>query len=320
MWAAQIPSMKASDIAIECASTVRDQELKERVLKELPQLEVNSEQYRMHGEEGSLWATSHADYPVHTVTAEEFVWLYEQRLVGITSPARHFYDELLASAQLQRCPYCNQNTPTTLDHFLPKAVYATLAIDPWNLVPCCTACNGQMMAHVAATAAEAMFHPYFESVDDGWLTADIVRSETIAAIFYVQAPTHWPDLLVKRVRSTFEMLKLGRAYSAFSAGAIAELIPMVHRVYGEGRHEAVRRYLLDESASIADVVANSWRSVLLKGLADSEWFCKGGFLDTADGLRGASSSVRSSHRVDDSRRTRSQPAGDSGGHPMLTQG
>lgn len=39
------------------------------------------------------------------------------------------------------CPYCQIGPSTTLDHIVPKEEKPAFSIHPWNLIPCCSACN-----------------------------------------------------------------------------------------------------------------------------------------------------------------------------------
>ena len=40
------------------------------------------------------------------------------------------------------CPYCTIGEYKTMDHFLPKENYAAHSVNPSNLIPCCSICNG----------------------------------------------------------------------------------------------------------------------------------------------------------------------------------
>ena len=41
-----------------------------------------------------------------------------------------------------KCPYCVLSEPSTIEHILPKDTYPEYAIHMYNLIPCCSTCNG----------------------------------------------------------------------------------------------------------------------------------------------------------------------------------
>lgn len=81
------------------------------------------------------------------------------------------------SLDLKACPYCNQveflcntviaeddrqNTikDSELDHFYPKSRVPYLAVSLFNLVPCCSTCNGGNGKHTSDTYAEKLVNPF----------------------------------------------------------------------------------------------------------------------------------------------------------------
>ena len=41
-----------------------------------------------------------------------------------------------------KCPYCTLSEPNTIEHILPKEKYPEFAVHLYNLIPCCSKCNG----------------------------------------------------------------------------------------------------------------------------------------------------------------------------------
>jgi hypothetical protein len=60
------------------------------------------------------------------------------------------------------CSMCGGATPTTVDHFLPKAQFNEYSIFSLNLVPAC-GCN-PMRSNVLGVNGEKLLHPYFDDV------------------------------------------------------------------------------------------------------------------------------------------------------------
>ncbi len=60
------------------------------------------------------------------------------------------------------CPMCGGTNVTTLDHILPKSIYAEFAVFSYNLVPSCQPCNSRRLQQGAISNQPAFIHPYFD--------------------------------------------------------------------------------------------------------------------------------------------------------------
>ncbi len=68
------------------------------------------------------------------------------------------------------CPYCNRSyiftssksgTRPQYDHYFPKSKYPYLALSMYNLIPCCSICNG--LKHDVDTHQTPIIYPYKDS-------------------------------------------------------------------------------------------------------------------------------------------------------------
>lgn len=75
-------------------------------------------------------------------------------------------DKIILLAHNGRCPYCGQQIVKTLDHYLPKTLYPTYAITPYNLVPSCDACNKIKMTESFDSYEQQTIHPYYDDFTD----------------------------------------------------------------------------------------------------------------------------------------------------------
>nr|WP_140895053.1 HNH endonuclease [Pseudomonas caspiana] len=81
-----------------------------------------------------------------------------------TSPpiALDFISELRSSIK-GACPVCGRDALGTLDHYLPKSIYAEFAFYSKNLLPCCDRCNNKRNDTVRGDlAGERPIHPYYD--------------------------------------------------------------------------------------------------------------------------------------------------------------
>ncbi len=93
-------------------------------------------------------------------------------------------DDIQDDLGLTACPYCNRNfikiikvtnrhnieesgPKGQLDHFFPRSLYPYLAICKYNLVPCCSTCNGPNGKHNKDTRAKMVVSPYELNDADG---------------------------------------------------------------------------------------------------------------------------------------------------------
>lgn len=212
------------------------------------------------------------------VTTQEMVALYDRRFAPEGSPGRFIYDAIRSAPRFARCPLCGHGTVWTLDHHLPKQRFPALAVSPLNLVPACMECNKFKLAAVPATAEDETLHPYFDDVeDDRWLEADVVEVRPAALQFYVSAPAIWTPLLAERVQRHFKMLRLSYRYGLEAAREVVNLEKLLADLFAKGGADQVKNHLAEMAETYAATRANSWQTAMYAALADSDWFCAGGF-------------------------------------------
>jgi len=172
-----------------------------------------------------------------------------------------------------------QRTVSTLDHYLPKAHYPSLAVTPINLVPACSDCNKAKLDAVPQSAEDVPLHPYYDDLgDDIWLTAVVVQRHPAALKYSIVRPAAWSDTLYARARSHFNSLNLG---SLFASEAAEELLNIRHQlkmIHDINQGVGVRDELLRRAESCSEIRKNSWRSAAYNAWSQSDWFCDRGFL------------------------------------------
>jgi hypothetical protein len=211
------------------------------------------------------------------LSAHAFKTLYDQQLVA-KDVGRVYYDKLLAAAPLGMCPLCCHRDATTLDHYLPKALFPRLSVVPINLVPACKDCNkGKLVAYPLNPEQESL-HPYFDDIDgDLWLTMEVAHSNPVSIMFLVQRPHGWPNLLFDRVVTHFDSFGLQMLYGVQAARELSGMKKNLINLHGTGGSDSVRKFLEDAASSWADVRLNSWKSAFYHGLSMDDWFCDTGF-------------------------------------------
>lgn len=282
MWPANPPTHTVVDVADACRKSTPNAGINGRIVASLQDFVRNNANYIERVRTGTTWSARPTDFPLSRLTDDEMIHLYTRKLVGGKSEARDLYDHLRARARLRRCPYCNETFARTLDHFLPKRPFSSLALDPWNLVPSCSDCNRAMNNTTASSASTEFFHPYDSPNLDDWLEASIDSTSPVTVSFKAAPPASWPLLTRERLLHQFESLELAQLYTDLSASPLAELAVRLESLRAKTDAENVSQHLA-ESAEIIDRShgKNHWRAALMRALAANRVYCDSAFANLA---------------------------------------
>jgi len=218
---------------------------------------------------------------VGPVSGTELVKTYDQRMAKTRAPGRKIYDQIKMLPDNNRCPFCGHRDIETLDHVLPKGQYPVFAVTPINLVACCSDCNRFKQSTFPESERHAILHPYFDDVTTAlWLNASVVKASPAAVIFAVSYVPDWSANTNARIAYQFDLLKLGELYSNQAAREIVNIRQNLQRHFDAGQAKAVKLELQYQWKSRSAVMVNSWESATYRALAESEWFCSGGFART----------------------------------------
>ncbi len=153
-----------------CISRIKDTDLKDRLELCETAIILAAQELETKAMNSTLHTISVSDNISGHVSGEEMEKVYTDRMVKKNSPGRMYYDKLISSTANGRCPLCGQRVVSTLDHYLPKAHFPSLAIAPLNLVPSCKDCNKVKMDKIPQNSEEETLHPYFDDIEgEFWL-------------------------------------------------------------------------------------------------------------------------------------------------------
>lgn len=279
MWPLKRPALSARSTFITCISRVRNAGLAARLAAATDSVVTASSEFDRAARRGTLHQIATHDVVAPDVTVDEMEKVYTQRMAKTGAPGRDIYDEIFSSSPQGRCPLRTQRSAATLDHYLPKAHYPSLAVAPLNLVPTCSDCNKAKLAAVPARAEEVGLHPYYDDLgDEIWLHARVIKRRPAAVKFSVNAPTAWDAVLSTRVEHHFRVLGLA---ALFASEAAEELINVRHQLTTLGAADpadGVKDELARRAESCAAGRSNGWRAATYRAWRESDWFCQGGFL------------------------------------------
>lgn len=272
------PEVTGAEVLQLCASSIRDPDLKERLQQAEAVVEAAEELYREQGEVAKLHAIKGMKTVGRLVTRKEMERVYNGTFVK-SIRTRSTYAKLKKACVNDICPLCGQGTVHQLDHYLPITSFPIYGLTAINLVPACSDCNKYKLDHVPTNAGEQTIHPYFDEVDNKqWLFGEVVESTPAAVRFAVNPPDSWDAVQVERVKTHFRIYRLGALYATHAAVEISNMRHALKKMaVTPGFPERIRQHLRERSESCAEVYENSWQRATLDSLANSDWFCSGGF-------------------------------------------
>ena len=278
MWPVVKPSISAAEAFTSCTGRVRNLDLRKRLQDIAPIIVADSQTYDASATSTDLHLLQQSDNVGGIVTVGEMVSVYDYRMVPETAPGRWVYDAILLSADDEMCPLCGHRRVKTLDHILAKTRYPSLAVGPYNLIPCCTDCN-KSKSNVPPMAKEDQYiHPYYDRVDgDRWLECEIVEKGPAGAHFFVIPSGNWDAVTATRVHGHFERLALARLYASQAGRELSNIRLQLSRLLAKTDPDSVRSHLEDAYESRAAVAVNSWQTALYRAAAENEWYWSGGF-------------------------------------------
>ena len=278
MWRVERPGLEAVETFDRIVRRVRDAGLRARLIAITAEVENAADVYEAAGNAARLdTVPASPTMGAGSVSNREMIGLYE-RIVNRQSPLRPIYDSLVSACEYDRCPLCGHRLVATLDHHLPKRHYSAFTVLPMNLVPACRDCNFLKLDTAPTSPEDVPLHPYFDDVeDDRWLYAEVLEVEPAALRYYVVPDEHWDEVTAVRVQRQFNRLELSRLYGSQAAQELSSIRQQLTDVFDAAGLEGVRSHLSDQAASREAAWINSWQTALYEALAESDWFCGGGF-------------------------------------------
>lgn len=206
------------DVFDLCSSTYTKSDLRERLTKISEHTENMDSLYRQYAMTNSLYSFPKETLSNMGVDDIEFESIYNDKLVSKKAIGRDIYmriKNLCVDQYENRCPSCAKRPVTTLDHFLPKAVFRQLSISPLNLIPNCHDCNKIKFQYVATNNYNELIHPYFDNIDsEQWLFARLVNSDYPVIEYIITKPDSWSECLFERVKNHFHIYELESLYAS----------------------------------------------------------------------------------------------------------
>lgn len=220
------PSDCLSEIIDNCISSLRSPN-KDLLKRDKKLLIDKAKEYNLYASNSSLFMIKQgpsSDY----VTKDNMEYLYKNKFVNKHSSNRKFYDSLMNASLDNICPICRYGRISTLDHYLPKALYPAFTLTQFNLIPECFDCNHTKLEKVTTLSSEQLFHPYYDNFDkDIWLKAKIIKkqSQPIYCDFFAEPGDKFSETEKKRIIFSFSEkgYNLKKVYQEIGSKALRDL-------------------------------------------------------------------------------------------------
>lgn len=281
------PSVTTREAYLACLEMVKNAATKQVYEAAIEIIEQSESQFEQYAQRLDLHLLNAADFrPEETnsggrlkITSKDLSEkLYDDRMAHPRSSGRRVYDQIKLAAPNDACPLCGIRRVSTLDHYLPKAHFAMLSVTPLNLIPSCSECNKAKLDAAPAKKETQTLFPYFEDVSGvQWIQCSVITEAPATVRFAVTEPPHCSSILINRVRHHFEIFKLGELYSHHAINDMTSIKWLLRQLFNQLGYQGVRNYLQDHATSARKASINSWKAAMYDALAESEWYCTGGF-------------------------------------------
>lgn len=270
------PENNIEDIITDCISNYENEELKKKFTDSILFIEDYTNLFDSSLLENSVHLLVPHDNTNNILSTKEMVNLYDNKFSKQKQPGRIHYEKIKISAPNEKCPLCGVRIVSTLDHFMSKKLFPTLAISPINLVPACFDCNKIKGKKQFETFEETHLHPYYDNIDDEiWLTADVTQDNSSANIsiqFNIVKPANYDISLYQRITTHFILFELQRLFGIQAIDEILNVKYKLKKIRKTAGIKALYEDLLDTKNSCEKYDRNSWRSALYRALHDNKWF------------------------------------------------
>lgn len=262
------------DIYDECISTFKED--KKNFFKNQRETVINSSKnYIKYAENNCL-----KDFPIEQISNQDkkvFLKIYKDKFSNRQTKTRKYYDKILGLAPDNKCIYCGIQDANTLDHFMPKSYYWTLAITPANLIPSCSRCNSKKLDLKIESVEDLLYNPYFEDIDEyDWLKGILEHVEPPTVNFYVNVEAISSVIDLRRIENYFSIFKLNELYSIRASQRLRRITDL-HKEKIKRYYPNIRTAIEEIKVDIDDnIKINSgiiiWEKALYKVLKSDSWY------------------------------------------------
>lgn len=176
-----------------------------------------------------------------------------------------------------KCPYCGINSPSTIDHYLPKESFPEYAVMSYNLVLCCGDCNGLKGTKWKDDTGRRLFiHYYFDKIpSDIFFKAKVsIRNNAPVVEFSICPPDANTDPFYDIVVTHYKELNVLERIENKVSSYVTEIFLKNKECLSKGLTEVDLKRLLsmDINSLETNHGVNYWKSAICRGVMECEEF------------------------------------------------
>lgn len=264
------PADSVEDVYETCISTYRDKGFKERLASALPTAIAASNDFESKAARAETYTIPVEESVGGILSSSEMRSIYNDKFAKQGSPGRNYYDRYMAAPPQGICPLCGVRIVSTLDHYLPKSKYPSLAVTPKNLIPSCYDCNLGKKAFVPNSSETIPLHPYFDDVEQvRWLYVRLtIEGNHLIPSYCISRPDDWNESFLRRVQNHMNLYKLPSLYAVQAEQEIVSCRQRWHRIYKSCGQSVLEQLFVDDCEGREAICLNSWQSALYRSIIE----------------------------------------------------
>ncbi|OMF45410.1 HNH endonuclease [Paenibacillus amylolyticus] len=188
-----------------------------------------------------------------------------------------------------KCPYCGINSPSTIDHYLPKELFPEYAVMSFNLIPCCNECNtkkGEVWID-EETGERAFINFYFDEIPDEIFIKSLISMQDNGAPlieFFIDCGKLENSSFEQVVRSHYEKLNVLSRIEHAVTTYVTEILQSNKKMLVKGLDEYALKTILQISIDndSENHGKNYWKAVVGRAIMECDEFFQ---LDLKEALR-----------------------------------
>lgn len=173
------------------------------------------------------------------------------------------------------CQNCTINAVNSFDHILPEQKFTEYVVNPKNLFPSCTECNGYKSVNYQNDGKPLFLNLYLDILPEvQYLFVDVtIINQNIETRFYLNNCTEIDDDFYRVIETHYTRLHLFKRFKENSDSVISELENSIRPYIGNLQKEQIISANKEKFERDRKVFGyNYWKAVLGLALIDSDDF------------------------------------------------
>jgi hypothetical protein len=175
---------------------------------------------------------------------------------------------------INTCQNCTINEINSFDHLLPKDEFPEFAVNPKNLFPSCTQCNGYKSTVWRHNGTTLFLNLYLDILPlEQYLFVDITITDIVDAIFILDNRNNINPQTFALISSHYSRLHLTDRFRLNRDDVVSELINTIKEMSSMLTVQQIREVFINKSNRDKENLGrNYWKSILAIELVNSTSF------------------------------------------------